>query len=184
MSDSHVAFGVMTRTGTATVIALSGTPNRPQFAGRRELVLTPPSLPRQPYHAAAELDVAAAEALVDRVQAAAETAAATGLRELAAERPATAVLGVAVVVKAVRVPSQVSQVLRSHAWIHAAEGVLYRDAVLAAADRCGWRPVAIDGRTLDVPAAALEGLAAAAGRPWRKQEKQAAASALTLLPGD
>jgi hypothetical protein len=67
--------------------------------------------------------------------------------------------------------------------MHAAEGMLYREAVLEAARRCGWAAHAVDQSAL--PAAALElgAIGRVAGRPWRKIEKDATRAAITLLPG-
>jgi len=79
-------------------------------------------------------------------------------------------------------PGSVADVLRSHAWMHAAEGVLYREAVLAAARRNGWPAHAVEESGLPDAGAALAALGAAAGRPWRRYEKDAARAALTLLP--
>ena len=66
------------------------------------------------------------------VESAAEKAAAAGLRTLAAaHRRSSLFMQVAIVVKAICVPGDVAGILRSHAWMHAAEGVLYREAVLS-----------------------------------------------------
>jgi len=91
------------------------------------------------------------------------------------------VSGVAVAVKAVAIPDSVEDVLRSHAWMHAAEGVLYREAVLAAARQCGWTAYAVDVSMLPAADQILATLGRAAGRPWRRAEKDAARAALTLL---
>jgi hypothetical protein len=180
----RVALGAMTRTGSVTLIALCGTRRWPVFAGRWEAPLMPGDLPGQPYHAAAGLAAAAAESMIRRGEAAAEEAALAALRSAVAALPATAsITGVAVVVKAVSVPGSVAAVLRSHAWMHAAEGVLYRDAVLAAARRGGWTAHAVDGPALPSAEEVITGLGAAAGRPWRRAEKDAARAALTLLSG-
>ncbi len=133
----------------------------------------PPGLAAQPYHAAAGLDLAAAGQLTAQVESAAEKAAAAGLRALAATRPPGPVYAVAVVVKAVSLPSDLAGILRSHAWMHAAEGVLYRQAVLAGAAGCGWMTHAVEQ--------AVNALGRVAGRPWRRFEKDAARAALALL---
>ena len=141
----------MARTGQAVAVALSGTAAAPRFRARREIELVPRGQAAQPYHAAAGMDLAAAAELIARTESAAEKAAAAGLLAVAAAVPATAVGAVAVVVKAVSVPGDLAGILRSHAWMHAAEGVLYREAVLAAVTECGWaarRP----GRALRWPA--------------------------------
>ena len=65
--------------------------------------------------------------------------------------------------------------------MHAAEGVLYRQAVLAAATECGWTARAVEQSTLPTAEQALNMLGQAAGRPWRRLEKDATRAALTLL---
>jgi len=147
----------MARTGQAVAVALGGTAGAPRFRARREIELVPPGQGAQPYHAAA------------------------GLLAVAAAVPATAVGAVAVVVKAVSVPGDLAGILRSHAWMHAAEGVLYREAVLAAVTECGWAARAVEQSALPAAEQAIDALGRAAGPPWRRVEKDAARAALTLL---
>ena len=78
-------------------------------------------------------------------------------------------------------PDQLAGILRSHAWMHAAEGALYRQAVLAAATGCGWTTRAVEQSALPPAGQAVTMLGQAAGRPWRRPEKDAARAALTLL---
>ncbi len=184
MSEFAVAFGVTTRTGSAVVIALAAGPGGPQYAGRWDAPLMPEDVDAAAYHAAAGLTEAAADELVRRAEQAAETGGVAVLRAAAAGLPSGAsVLGVAVVAKAVSVPATTAQVLRSHAWMHAAEGVLYREAMLAAAQRCGWVARAVDAASLPDGADELAAIGRAAGRPWRKVEKDAARAALAVLAG-
>jgi len=178
---STIAIGATTKTGAAVAVALSGTPATPQFAGRREFELVPPGLVAQPYHAAADMDLTAARALIAEVESAAEEAAAAGLRTLAGTCPPSHVRAVAVVVKAVSMPGDLAGILRSHAWMHAAEGMLYRDAVLAGAAKCGWMAHALEQSALPAAEQAVNALGRAAGRPWRRFEKDAARAALALL---
>ena len=182
MADA-IVIGVATRTGSAVAVALSGPADSPRFGARQEIELIPPGLPAQPYHAAAGVDLAAARQMIGRVESAAQQAAAAGMRSIAGTLPAGAVSGVAVVIKAVSVPDRLTEILRSHAWMHAAEGLLYRQAVLAAAGECGWTAHAVD-LSLSPPAEqALTVLGQAAGRPWRKIEKDAARAAISVLAG-
>src|SRR5262245_5394871 len=128
---SEIVIGVVARTGSAVAVAVSGPAAAPRFLARREIELVPEGLAAQPYHAAAGLDLTAAGELIARVESAAENAAAAGLRALAeaglaesglAEAgPAGAVSAVAVVVKPVAMPGDLAGILRSHAWMHAAE---------------------------------------------------------------
>jgi hypothetical protein len=196
-----IVIGAVARTGSAVAVTLTGTVAAPRFLARREIELVPEGLPAQPYHAAADMDLAAAVELIARVEAAAENAAAAGLRALAGTGlagtglagtglagtglagtgPAGVVRAVAVAVKPVSVPEDLAGILRSHAWMHAAEGVLYRQAVLAAATACGWTARAVEQSALPAAGQALNALGQAAGRPWRRIEKDAARAALTLL---
>ena len=177
-------IGVVARTGSAVAVALGGTAAAPLFRARREIGLLPPGLAAQPYHEAAGLDLAAGEKLIARVESAAEKAAAGALRALAAALAPSHVRAVAVVVKPVSVPAELADVLRSHAWMHAAEGMLYRNAVLAGAAECGWTAHACPESALPAAEQAVSALGQAAGRPWRRQEKDAARAALTLLIAD
>jgi hypothetical protein len=183
---SVIVIGAVARTGSAVAVALCGTAAAPRFLARREIELVPEGLAVQPYHAAAGMDLAAAGELIARVEAAAEDAAAAGLRALAGTGlagtgSAATVRAVAVVVKPVAVPGDLAGILRSHAWMHAAEGVLYRQAVLAAATACGWTAQAVEQSALPAAEQAVDVLGRAAGRPWRRIEKDAARAALTLL---
>lgn len=182
MTRHDVMFGVTTRTGSAVVIALVGSASSPRLAGRWDAELVPAAMPVQPYHAAADLKQAAAEQLVTRVEDAAEDGAADILEAAAGELTDSVVAGVAVVVKPVSVPRDVMGILRSHAAMHAAEGVLYREAMLAAARRCGWVAHAVDESALPAAENVVQHLGRVAGRPWRRIEKDAARAALTLLP--
>ena len=176
-----IVIGVVARTGSAVAVALSGTAAAPRFRARREIELIPAGLAAQPYHAAASMDLAAAGELIAQTESAAEKAAAAGLLAVAAALQATAVHAVAVVVKAVSVPDDLAGILRSHAWMHAAEGVLYREAVLAAVAQRGWTARAVEQSALPAAEEAVNALGRAAGPPWRRAEKDAARAALTLL---
>ena len=177
-----VVIGVVAKTGSAVGVALSGTAAAPRFRARREIELISPGLATQPYHAAADMDLVAAGELIARVESAAEKSAAAGLLALADTLPAGTVRVVAVVVKAISVPGHLAGILRSHAWMHAAEGVLYRRAVLAAATECGWTAHAVEQSALPAAEQAVNALGQVAGRPWRRFEKDATRAALTLLP--
>jgi len=106
-----LAFGAATKTGSAVVVALTGTANAPQFTGRWQVDLVSPGLPAQPFHAAAALEPIAAEALVVQLGQATEEAAAAALRSAVGGSP---VIGVAVV-KMVSIRGEVTEFLRSTA---------------------------------------------------------------------
>jgi hypothetical protein len=172
----------MTRTGLAVAMVVGGQATAPRFLGRLEVALVPAHLPAQPYHAAAGLEPNAARTLVAQVELAAEDAAVAGLQAVAEGLPER-VSAVAVVVRPVSLPVDLADIIRSHARMHAGEGVLYREVMLAAARRCGWVAVAVDEETLPAASHALTVMGRDAGRPWRRIEKDAARAALSLLPG-
>ena len=150
---------------------------------------------RQPYHTAQGLNPEKARALVKRgieaarrgavreIQAAAERA-----REAGHETAACAVL-----VAGPMRDWSVDEILAVHFRMHKAEGVLFRDALLRAADGCGLRSVAISEKqlaehakgALAIPAAALmkrlATLGKSAGPPWGKDQKDAATAAMIGL---
>ena len=173
MRNGPIAFGAVTRTGSAVIVAVRTGGSGPSFAGRWEITLVPDGVPDQPYHAAAAEPGNAAR-LVSEV----EQAAVAALTEAAHGRP---VLGIAVVVKPVSAPSDIAAVLRSHAWMHAAEGALYREGVLSAGRQLGWAVHAVDAAALQAEDELVAAIGATAGRPWRRAEKDATRAALTLL---
>ncbi|HSR86477.1 MAG TPA: hypothetical protein VLM11_20070 [Streptosporangiaceae bacterium] len=181
MSDLDVVLGVSTRTGSAVIIALARERPGPAFAGRWDVPLISPEVERQAYHSAADLTLTEADDLVRQTEQAAEGGGVAALRAAEASLQAGHIGAVAVVVKAVSVPASTAQVLRSHAWMHAAEGVLYREAMLAAARKCGWTAHAVDSAALTDLHQELDAIGRAAGRPWRRIEKDAAAAALHVL---
>jgi len=181
VDDLDVVLGVSTRTGSAVIIALAGTRHQPGFASRWDVQLIPPEMEREAYHAAADLTLTEAEELIKQTEQAAEAGALAALEAAAASLPTHTVVAVAVVVKAVSVPASTAQVLRSHAWMHAAEGLLYREAILAAARKRGRMAHAVDAAVLTDLHQELAAIGRAAGRPWRRIEKDAAAAALHLL---
>jgi len=180
MQAGTIALGAVTRTGSAVILAVRPGADGPSFAGRWEITLVPDGMPDQPFHAAAA-EPHRAGRLVSDVEQAAERAAVAALTEAAHGRP---VLGIAVLVKPVSAPSDIDAVLRSHAWMHAAEGALYREAVLSAGRQLGWVVHAVDAATLRAQDELVAAIGAAAGRPWRRAEKDAVRAALTLLPLD
>jgi hypothetical protein len=181
VGDLDVVLGVSTRTGSAVIIALAGTRQRPGFAGRWDVGLVPPEVEREAYHAAADLTLREADELIEQTEHAAQAGGEAALHAAQISLAAHGIVAVAVVVKAVSVPASTAQVLRSHAWMHAAEGVLYREAMLAAARKRGWTAHAVDAAGLTDLHQELAAIGRAAGRPWRRIEKDAAAAALHLL---
>jgi hypothetical protein len=137
----------------------------------------------QLYHAAAGEPADRRErfvrAGVERVTAVAEDR----LDELVAALGGVAVVGVVTGDHPLPDDVPVTRILAAHPLMHAAEGQLYRDALLDAAAARGLSAHGVPrGRAQDLLtgslAATVGGLGVVAGRPWRKEHKLAAVAAL------
>jgi len=174
-------LGFCCRTGSAAAVAIGADRG---FAGRWTVDLSAPGLPVQLFHAAAGLRDA--EAVVRDGVAAVGAVAAERLDALLAGLDGPVV--VAVVVGEHPVPDDVpvTRILAVHTLMHAAEGQLFRDAVLDAAVARGLVAHGVARRAAERLlagdlAGAVARIGAAAGRPWRKEQKLATVAALVAV---
>ena len=177
-------MGLHSRTGTAEAVALvvSGeTAPSVAFRGRWSLDLIEDRAERQVYHAVADVPLAQAEATVGRTIDVVTGIAVRHLRWIIESLGTVDAVGV--VVGDFPVPESLASILAVHALMHAAEGALYRDALLDAAAACGVPGMGVSrnqatdslgGEYADAVAA----VGSAAGRPWRKDHKLATVAAL------
>jgi hypothetical protein len=158
---------------------------------RRWVDLAPGRLQPALYHAARSLDQAQAadqvRAGTEAARAAADRALATVVAELGSSH--NRVVMSCVLVGALRIPASLPDVLASHALLHAAEGALFREAVMSASEMLGLKVTPIPERELwhlaeahlGFPPPALEArlraLGQAVGPPWGKDQKLAALAA-------
>lgn len=188
------AIGLKARTGRAILIALGGDPREPLVLERSQMPLLPEGA-FAPYHAAEGLTPAKAERSVKRDIEAAHGLAAEGIRE-AVKRLSKAgheVAGCGVLVGPPLPDWTTQDVLAVHVRMHQAEGVLFREVLVSATRACKTALTAIPEKTaLDAAArmlgiprerldARLAALGKAAGPPWGKDQKEAAAAALVVL---
>ncbi len=189
------ALGFRTHTGWAVALCLGGPTDAPVVLERRRLVLTDPSLPFEPFHAARGLAQEQAEALISRATEVARQLALQGVRAVARELEAKGyeIVGGGITISAGRPDFTLSQALSSHAGTHNAEGWLYRNAVILAVQECGHEIAGIIERDCYeelAPAIGIPGhdlrtrvseLGRAIGPPWRQDEKAAAMVAWLAL---
>jgi hypothetical protein len=194
----EVALGWKPHSGWAVLVALGTGRGGLELVDRRRVELVPDGADwaKQPYHAAEGLATKQACELVARGIASAREHA---LRELRAalERAEAArqrVVGCAVLTGSGMPEWSTEEILAVHFRMHKAEGELYRDALVHAARACDAKLL------LEIPEARLEAQAAealgapaeqlaretaalgrAAGPPWGKDQKEAAAAALAAL---
>lgn len=147
----------------------------------------------QPYHIAASLGAQRGRAIVERCAARAEELAIDGLRGLAEEIAPSRLTSCAILTSKRTEPLELEKTLRSHALIHAAEGLLFREAIARAAVACGLElHVVAESDALATAAAAwrrkpeniekiLTGLRRTVGAPWTRDEKLATLAGLLAL---
>src|ERR1700754_1683653 len=190
-----VAFGLKAHSGWAALVALGKNGHGFTVVDRSRLELVEEEWAKQPYHAAEELEPKEARDVVKRGIDAAQRIAR---RELKAALKHERDLGNQVVACAVIVGSpmpdwSVEQILAVHFRMHQAEGVLFRDALMAATKACELKLITLPEKTLlqeaeqalRTPASDLlktvTALGKSAGPPWGKDQKDAALAALVAF---
>lgn len=193
------AFGFAVHSGWAALVLVGGEPGRERVLDRRRVEFTGQgeAWAKAPYHAADELEPEPARALVQRGLALARRNTARAVRA-EVERAAAAghEVGACAVLVGEPMPAwSVDEIRAVHFRMHKAEGVLWRDAIAAAAEACGLavvpvaakRPAEDARKALGATAAGvarrLEALGAGIGAPWGKDQKDAALAALVALHG-
>jgi hypothetical protein len=189
----ELAWGCKPHSGWAVAVLAGGTATAPVVLDRRRVQLCPDVLPRQAYHAAQDLPLARAAALVAEVESAVASTTAAVLDELLdAARPHGDVVAVSVVGRPRDLPD-LPVVLGNHSLLHAAEGELYRAALDDAAEARGLPVCALPakgtieeaavglGTTRHALVARLTALRGDLGAPWQADHKDATAAALLAV---
>jgi hypothetical protein len=193
-----VAFGVKAHSGWAALVALGEGRHRLEIVERRRLELVDAEeahWAKQPYHAAAGLDLRDAEELVVRSIAAASRHAEGAIESALARRRAQGdeVVACGVLLGSGLPPFSVSEILAVHARMHQAEGELFRAALARAAERAGLELIGVREKQLEATAGEALSLAPPeargrldeagrrAGPPWARDQKDAALCAWIAL---
>ena len=185
------ALGLRAHSGWAALVAVGGGAASPQVLDRRRIEMADGPEAKQPYHAAEELPLAKAQALLDRCLREAQERAAADLGAALADLRADGydVVGAVVLTASGRPLPGLESVLASHALIHTADGEHFRDA-LAFAGKQHHVPVARirekdlvaqAAKTLGRSAAVLQASVTAWGKPlgppWTQDQKLSALAA-------
>jgi hypothetical protein len=191
------ALGLRAHSGWAALVAVGGGAASPQVLDRRRIEMADGPEAKQPYHAAEELPLAKAQALLDRFLREAQERAAADLGAALADLRAEGydVMGAVVLTASGRPLPGLESVLASHALIHTADGEHFRDA-LAFAGKQHRVPVtrirekdlvAQAAKTLGRAAPALQATVTAWGKPlgppWTQDQKLSALAAWIALVG-
>jgi hypothetical protein len=169
------ALGFRAKTGHAIVVAIGDDLS---FVLRREVSLVDPAVPGtgQPYHASMTLPWSESERAVQPLALAIENVAARIVAALLDEVRGVRAIGV------VGAPAKdLARIGNEHIRAHAAEGVLFRRVLEAAAERNGVACRGFDEKELGAPNAKIAALGKKAGPPWRADERAAAAAAWLAL---
>ena len=193
----RAALGCRAHSGWAALVALGGTAQSPVILERLRMDLADPGLAgsKQPYHAAAGMDLKDAEKFVDHSSGEARQMARQGLFAAAGKlrERGYEVVGCGILLASGRELPQLAAILASHALIHTAEGELFREALAHASEQCNLRVTKIRERELfdravvelSVPVGELQQRIAEWGRtigpPWRQDEKFASLAAWLAL---
>ena len=191
------ALGFSVHSGWAALVALAGDPRAPRVVLRERIEMADPEHPesRQPYHAAEGLDLEGARRLLKGFADTARRLARLALGRVSRDlrRSGCVPRSSGILQAAGRLPRRLDEILASHAFIHTADGVHFREALAHASERNGWAVTRIPGRealgraaeTLGTSAADLQARVEAMGRPlgppWTADQKHGALAAWFLL---
>jgi len=192
-----VAYGLKAHSGWAALVALGKNDGEGDdefvVVERRRLELVEEEWARQPYHAAEELEANEARKLVKR---GIDSAYRIATRELRAaldreRKRKNEVAACAVLVGNAMPEWSVEQILAVHFRMHQAEGVLFRDALINAAQKCATKVIELPEKTLlsyaeealrtSSAAQTIAAIGKSIGPPWGKDQKDAALAAMIAL---
>lgn len=195
----QAAVGFRGHSGWAAMVAVGVEDGAPRVLVREraQLVETFTYRFRQPYHTAEKLPLAEARKFVAQVEAEAGRLAYRAIRGVRSnlEKQGIQVTRCGLLLASGKTLPNFESILASHALIHAADGELFREALLRAATRSGLATIRIKERELlesgrqqlrVQPAALLLRLTQLGkpfGSPWSQDEKFAALAAWLALRG-
>lgn len=187
---TRAALGFRAHSGWAVLVVVAGPPRSPAVIDRQRIELVDPGIPeaKQPYHAAAGLDLREAEKLVKRCADKAESLARQALREVIDDlrKKGHEAVGCGILLASGRPATTLATTLASHALIHTAEGEHFRNAIAAASKHHDLPVTGVKERELfargsaelRISAGDLERRVSEIGRligpPWAQDQKHAA----------
>jgi hypothetical protein len=179
------ALGFRAHSGWAAMIAAAGTLEAPCVLQRRRIVTAAPDS-RQPYHAAADLPLDEARALLDGALASSRALALQGVSEVvrALRSRGHEAVAAGVLCGSGKALPDVEKILAAHPLIHTAEGILFREVLAWAVEECGLRMLWVPEKGIE-PASLrrFERVGKEIGPPWTQDQKYATAAAFRALAG-
>ena len=192
-----VAFGLKAHSGWAALVVVGKDAGEYVVVDRRRIELVEETWAKQPYHAAEGCKPEVARDLVKRGIAAANRIAFSELRTAVKheEKRGNKVVGCGVLVTNPMPAWSTDEILAVHFRMHKAEGVLFREVLCDAADKCNVPLVKVAEKSLGAyPEKTLKMsvgdltktismLGKSVGPPWGKDQKEAAVAAMIALGG-
>jgi hypothetical protein len=194
--SAAAALGFRAHSGWAVVVAVTGSPSRPMVLERRRIEMADAAIPgsKQPYHAAAEVDIGKAETLIRRCRESSASLAAAAIGATVARlSEAYRLVGSGILFGSGRPLPELAAILQAHPLIHTAEGEFFREVLAGASHHCSLPVTQVKEREAwDRAAAALHlesktlqqrigALGRSLGPPWRQDEKLASLAAWIAL---
>ena len=183
-----VAFGFKAHSGWAALVVLGKQTDELAVVDRRRIELVEESWAKQPYHAAEGLERQVARDLVKR---GIEAVHRVALRELKAavkrERARkNEVVACSVLVGAPMPDWNTDEILAVHFRMHKAEGALFQNALVRAAEKCKLKTLTVFEKELTAEVSSqlvtrIAALGKTVGPPWGKDQKDAALVAFMAL---
>jgi hypothetical protein len=196
-----VALGFSVHTGWAAMVAIARSGSTLSVLDRRRVGMLPISASNRPeasphvFHAARELPLDDARALLRLVEAEARSKAREALEAAIAHLQGTGhrVVGSAIITAREGPSRSLEEILQSHTLVHAAEGALFRAVLRATSEELGLPVIQIQGPELvrraavalglpkDAVPAYLTQLGRPLGPPWTADHKAASLAAVLAL---
>lgn len=190
-----VAFGFKAHSGWAALVVLGKQRDELLVVDRRRIELVDQTWAKQPYHAAEGLERQIARDLVKRgIDIAHRLALSEMKTAIKHERERkNEVVGCAVLVGAPMPDWNTDEILAVHFRMHKAEGVLFQNALVQAAEKCKLNTLPVFEKELMMQASSqlgtqtdslvkkIAGLGKTVGAPWGKDQKDASLVALMAL---
>jgi hypothetical protein len=194
---TRAALGISVHSGWGALVAIAREAGEFQVIGRWRLEIIEAKMPgaKQPYHFVEEFELRIAEKHLNVCATISQRLASAAVREIVEKLNGVnyeARAG-AILLSSGRALPPLPQILASHALIHTAEGVFFRDIFREAFERSGIRVSGIPSRELESRAQTAFGKKAGAiqrriehfgktiGPPWTSDHKTAALAAAIVL---
>jgi hypothetical protein len=190
-----VSLGFKVHSGWAALVSIAKTDCSFIVVDRQRLDFVTERWAKQPYHAAEELEAKAARAMVKRGVDEANKATVREVRSLLKRYSAAGwtIIACGVLVSDPMPDWSVDQILAVHIRMHKAEGVLFKDALLTATNKCGLPSIGIREKQLLAQAEKdlnlsqlklsklISELGKSFGPPWGRDQKDSAMTAIIAL---